>query len=115
METQTTFFPKLKILKLNPSAKLPTKGSEHSAGYDLSSVEDTLVEAKGKKLISTGISMAIPVGNYGRVAPRSGLSVKNFIHVGAGVIDADYRGEVKVLLYNFSDVNFQINAGDRVA
>jgi dUTP pyrophosphatase len=50
--------------------------------------------------------MGIPIGNYGRVAPRSGLSVKNFIHVGAGVIDADYRGEVKVLLYNFSDVPF---------
>ena len=59
--------------------------------------------------------MAIPVGNYGRVAPRSGLSVKNFIHVGAGVVDSDYRGELKVLLYNFSDVDFIVNAGDRIA
>jgi dUTP pyrophosphatase len=50
--------------------------------------------------------MAIPEGYYGRVAPRSGLAVKNFIDVGAGVIDSDYRGEVKVLLFNFSDQEF---------
>jgi dUTP pyrophosphatase len=51
----------------------------------------------------------------GRVAPRSGLASKNFIDTGAGVIDADYRGEVKVLLFNFSDVDFTIKVGDRVA
>jgi len=51
--------------------------------------------------------MAIPHGNYGRIAPRSGLAVKNFIDVGAGVIDSDYRGEVKVLLFNLSqDTDF---------
>ena len=59
--------------------------------------------------------MAIPIGNYGRVAPRSGLAVKNFIDVGAGVIDADYRGEVKVLLFNFSDSDFKVSPGDRIA
>ena len=66
-------------------------------------------------MISTGISMAIPMGNYGRVAPRSGLAVKNFIDVGAGVIDSDYRGEVKVLLFNFGTVDFTVMPGDRVA
>jgi dUTP pyrophosphatase len=65
-----------------------------------------VIPARSKALVSTGISMAIPVGNYGRVAPRSGLAVKNFIDIGAGVVDADYRGEVKVLLFNFSDVDF---------
>jgi len=94
---------KLRIKKLDPKAFIPTKGSEHAAGYDLYSIEDTVVKSKDKKLISTGISMSIPVGNYGRVAPRSGLAVKNFIDVGAGVIDADYRGEVKVLLFNFGE------------
>jgi dUTP pyrophosphatase len=59
--------------------------------------------------------MAIPTGNYGRIAPRSGLAAKNFIDVGAGVIDSDYRGEVKVLLFNFSDVEFVVNPGDRIA
>lgn len=59
--------------------------------------------------------MAIPSGHYGRVAPRSGLAVKNSIDTGAGVIDEDYRGNVGVLLFNHSDVDFQINRGDRIA
>ena len=109
------FFPKLKIKKLNPIAFMPLKGSEHAAGYDLFSIEETRIPPRDKKLISTGISMAIPVGNYGRVAPRSGLAVKNFIDVGAGVIDADYRGEVKVLLFNLSENEFKVNVGDRIA
>ena len=91
------------------------KGSEHAAGYDLMSTADLVIPAKGKGLVPTGISMAIPIGNYGRIAPRSGLAAKNFIDVGAGVIDADYRGEVKVLLFNFGEQEFQVKAGDRVA
>lgn len=59
--------------------------------------------------------MAIPIGTYGRLAPRSGLAWKNHIDVGAGVIDADYRGEVKVLLFNFSDQDFTVKRGDRIA
>lgn len=111
----TSFLPKLKIKKLNPKAFIPTKGSEHAAGYDLYAIEELTIPSRGKSLVSTGISMAIPVGNYGRVAPRSGLACKNFIDVGAGVIDADYRGEVKVLLFNFSDSEFKVNHGDRIA
>ena len=111
----TNFFPKLRIKKLIADAHLPVKGSEHAAGYDLMAVADTSIPAKGKGLVSTGIAMAIPIGNYGRIAPRSGLAAKNFIDVGAGVIDADYRGEVKVLLFNFADSDFAVKAGDRVA
>ena len=106
VQAQESFLPKLRVKKLDPKAFIPSKGSEHAAGYDLFSIEDTSVPAKGKKLISTGISMQIPIGNYGRIAPRSGLAAKNFIDVGAGVIDADYRGEVKVLLFNFADTDF---------
>lgn len=94
--------PALRIKKLNPKAYIPTKGSDHAAGYDLYSIEDLIVPKGEKKLVSTGIAMQIPIGNYGRIAPRSGLAAKNFIDIGAGVIDADYRGEVKVLLFNFS-------------
>ena len=115
MQSSQNFFPKLLIKKLNAKAFLPVKGSEHAAGYDMMSIEDSLVPARGKALIATGISMAIPIGNYGRIAPRSGLAVKNFIDVGAGVIDSDYRGEVRVLLFNFSDTDFKIAAGDRIA
>lgn len=112
---QHNFFPKLRIKKLVAHAYLPSKGSEHAAGYDLTSIDNVVVPSHGKALISTGISMAIPIGNYGRIAPRSGLAAKNFIDVGAGVIDADYRGEVKVLLFNFGASDFEVKVGDRVA
>lgn len=61
--------------------------------------------------MSTALSIAIPVGTYARVAARSGLAVKHGIDVGAGVIDSDYRGEVKVLLFNHSDVDFESKCG----
>ena len=59
-------------------------------------------------MVPTDLSVALPEGSYGRVAPRSGLAVKHFIDVGAGVIDADYRGPVGVLLFNFGDSDFQV-------
>ena len=68
---------------------------------------DTIVPAKGKAIIATDLSIAVPIGTYGRVAPRSGLAVKHFIDVGAGVVDADYRGPLGVVLFNFSDNEFK--------
>lgn len=65
--------------------------------------------------MKTDLQVMIPEGCYGRIAPRSGLAVKNFIDVGAGVVDSDYRGNVGVILFNFSDVDFQVKRGDRVA
>ena len=107
--------PKLLIKKLNPAAILPKKGSEFAAGYDMYALNGAVIPARGKALISTGLAMAIPEGNYGRIAPRSGLAAKHMIDVGAGVIDADYRGEVKILLFNLSDIDFEVKAEDRVA
>ena len=66
-----------------------------------------VIPPEGKGMVSTGLSMAIPQGYYGRVAPRSSLAWKNHIDVGAGVIDSDYRGEVKVILFNHSKEEFQ--------
>lgn len=74
-----------------------------------------MIPARGKALVDTDISIALPVNTYGRVAPRSGLAAKHSIDTGAGVIDADYRGQVKVLLFNFSDVDFKVDVGERVA
>ena len=65
-------------------------------------------------MVKTGISGAIPEGCYGRIAPRSGLAVKRFIDVGAGVIDADYRGEIGVVLFNHPDEDFVVKPGDRI-
>lgn len=79
------------------------------------SAYDYTVKAKGKELVKTDLQVMIPEGCYGRVAPRSGLAVKNFIDVGAGVVDSDYRGNVGVVLFNFSDEDFVVRRGDRVA
>ena len=95
------------IKKLSDKATIPTRGSPLSAGYDLYSAEDIPVPARGKALVDLQISIACPEGTYGRVAPRSGLASKHSIDTGAGVIDADYRGPVKVLLYNHSDTDFE--------
>ncbi|CCH43606.1 Deoxyuridine 5'-triphosphate nucleotidohydrolase [Wickerhamomyces ciferrii] len=105
----------LKIYKRSENATLPTKGSVLAAGYDIYSSEESLVPSYGQALVSTDISIIVPVGTYGRVAPRSGLAVKHGISTGAGVIDADYRGEVKIVLFNHSKVDFQIKKGERIA
>lgn len=72
------------------------------------SAEDTTIPARGKAMVATDISVAIPADCYGRVAPRSGLAWKHSIDTGAGVIDCDYRGHLKVILFNFSDTDFQV-------
>eukprot|EP00249_Psilotum_nudum_P030423 c43025_g1_i1 orf=305-913(-) len=105
----------LYVKRLCESATLPVRGSLLAAGYDLASAFGSVVPARGKELVKTGLSISIPEGTYGRIAPRSGLALKHSIDVGAGVIDADYRGPVDVILFNHSDQDFVINAGDRVA
>ncbi|GAA5937242.1 bifunctional dITP/dUTP diphosphatase [Sporobolomyces koalae] len=103
------------VQRHSDKARIPTRGSALAAGYDLYSSEEKTVPARGQALIGTDISIAIPEGTYGRVAPRSGLGVKHSITTGAGVIDADYRGKVGVLLFNLGDKDFDIKEGDRIA
>ncbi|PWY99428.1 dUTP diphosphatase [Testicularia cyperi] len=91
----------------HPLAKLPTRGSAAAAGYDLYASEKVLLPKGGRKVVQTGICLAIPTGHYGRVAPRSGLASKHGIDVGAGVIDEDYRGLLGVLLFNLGDADFE--------
>ncbi|CAD6192445.1 unnamed protein product [Caenorhabditis auriculariae] len=104
----------IKYVKVDKNAKVPKYGTAEAAGADLSSNEDCVIPAKGKRRVATGIRVEIPKGYYGRIAPRSGLALKNFIDVGAGVLDSDYRGEISVLLYNFDDKDFEIKVGDRI-
>ncbi|MDQ1558966.1 MAG: dUTP pyrophosphatase [Pyrinomonadaceae bacterium] len=106
----------LKFLKLHPAATLPTRGSEHAAGLDLYALEDVTLEAGGgRAMVRTGLSVAIPRGFYGRVAPRSGLAVKHGLDVLAGVIDSDYRGELLCALVNHGRESLTLEAGQRVA
>jgi len=106
-------------LKNFGSLPIPHYQTEHSAGVDLYAAIDDAVEiGAGKwKLIPTGIAVAIPEGFEGQVRPRSGLALKHGIGMlnAPGTIDADYRGEIGVILFNFSDVPYVIHRGDRVA
>lgn len=106
----------LLIKKLVVDAIVPTRATEGSAGYDISSIEDVVIPASGHVAVSTGLSISVPNGTYGRIAPRSGLAYKYGIDVLAGVIDSDYtQGEVKVILYNTSERDYIIKKGDRIA
>ena len=101
--------------KLNDDAIVPTRAHTSDPGFDLYASESVWVLARSSTTVHTGIAVAIPEGYYGRVASRSGLSVKSNIEVGAGVIDAGYRGEIIVKLYNHSDENKFLDKGMRIA
>jgi len=103
------------IKKSEESAKTPTRANDSDAGYDLYSTQEGIIPAGGRRIVKTGISVAIPPGFYGRVAPRSGLAVKRGIDVLAGVIDSGYRGEIGVVLQNLSDHHFEFSQGERIA
>lgn len=105
----------LRVKRLSENAILPVRGSGLAAGYDLASAEDIVVPARGKAIAKTDLAMAIPLGHYGRIAPRSGFSWKKHTDIGAGVIDADYRGNVGVVIFNHSDQDISVSQGDRVA
>lgn len=106
----------LKIKKLVDNAKVPTRATPGSVGYDLYSTEDHIILPGHRAVISTGIQIGLPPGTYGRIAPKSGQSVKHGIHVGAGVIDQDYSGELKVVLFNLdTKKTFVVRQGYRIA
>jgi len=105
----------LKIKKLHPDAIIPSYAHEGDAGLDIYSLNDYLIEPGKREIISTGISCEFPLGYVALVWPKSGLSAKKGIDVLAGVIDAHYRGEYKIVLLNTSDEVFEIKKGDKVA
>ena len=105
----------VKEKRTNVNARLPSRGTEGAAGYDLAAAQSAVVPARGKCLVQTGLAISLPPGCYGRIAPRSGLAIKKFIDIGAGVIDCDYRGELGVILFNFGEKDFIVNMGDRIA
>ena len=100
---------------LTETAQMPTKANRNDAGFDLYADEDKFIFANKRTTIKTGISLEMPDNIAGLIWPRSGLSVKKGIDVLAGVIDAGYRGEIMVCLYNTSDEDVEIKHGDRIA
>jgi dUTP pyrophosphatase len=109
----------VKILRLpnGEGLPLPAYESEHAAGMDLRAAEDAILPPAGRALVATGFAIALPQGFEAQVRPRSGLAAKHGVTVlnAPGTIDADYRGEVKVILINHGADAFAIKRGDRIA
>lgn len=103
------------IKLLSTDATIPCRATLASAGYDLASSTNAIVPARGWVVVPTNLAIIPPSGCYARIAPRSGLAVRHGIQVGAGVIDADYTGDVGIVLFNMSDVDFTIAKFDRIA
>ena len=110
---------KVLIKKLNPAVKLPEYKSSGASGMDLTAFIEKPISVKSKtsSLIPTGLSIAFQEKYEIQIRPRSGLAAKNNITVlnTPGTIDSDYRGEIKVIIYNHGDDDFIINNGDRIA
>ncbi|HBM75800.1 MAG TPA: dUTP diphosphatase, partial [Clostridiaceae bacterium] len=110
------------LIKRTDDAKdlpLPSYMSEQAAGMDLrANIKDEVIVEPGKiKVVPTGIMIALPKGFEAQIRPRSGLALKHGVTLlnSPGTIDADYRGEIKVLMINFGNKDFVINRGDRIA
>ena len=110
---------KVLIQRLDPAAELPVYKTSGASGMDLMAFIDEPVSVKPKQssIISTGLSVAFSNDYEVQIRPRSGLAAKNNISVlnTPGTIDSDYRGEIKVIIYNHGNTNFIINNGDRIA
>ena len=105
----------ININLLHEDAKLPTQGSDESAGLDLHTIESVIIPPKHRALLSTGIAMSMPKGYVGLIWPRSKLAAKMGIDVLAGVVDSDYRGEIMISLLNTGFNSVEIKSGDKVA
>ena len=107
--------PQLRVKKLNEKANLPTRGSQHAAGFDLYTSDEVTVKPGESILVGTGVAMAIPEGHFGQINPRSGVAYKTKVRIGSRVIDSDYRGEIMVNLHNDGEEEHTFKAGERIA
>jgi dUTP pyrophosphatase len=105
----------VKVRRIHPAAKLPERGTLWSAGADLCCLDAFTLQPRERTSAPTGLAVEIPPGWYGRVAPRSGLAARYGIDTLAGVIDPDYRGELRVLIINNGDAPVSFGAGERIA
>jgi len=105
----------LLVKRLVPEARLPKRIRPGDAGFDLFSVEDVTILPGKRVLVGTGIALAIPSGWVGLIKDRSGLAANDGLHCLGGVIDENYRGEVKVILYNTGTEPVTLLAGSRIA
>jgi len=105
----------LKVKKLRPDAKLPVRKRKGDAGLDLYSVEEVVLNPGEYKAVPTGVAVQIPEGHFGLIKDRSGLALKNALHCLAGVVDPNYRGEIKVVLINLGKEPVRLEKHTRIA
>ncbi len=105
----------LKVKKLREDAKLPLRKREGDAGLDLYSVEEVILQPGEWKAVPTGVAVEIPKGYFGLIKDRSGLALKHALHCLAGVVDENYRGEVKVVLINLGGEPIKLEKHTRIA
>ena len=107
----------LQVRLLHPDARPPERTRPGDAGYDLRCVEPFALEPGERRLVPTGVAIALPAGIAGLVVPRSGLAIEHGISVvnGPGLVDPNYRGELRVILVNLGSERFEGSAGDRIA
>ena len=106
----------MKFVKTHPDAKLPERAHDSDSGYDVYSVEQTIVPGNGSVVVPVGLTLGyLTPGWWFRVEPRSGLGFKHNLQPHLGIIDNGYRGDLGVKLYNFSNVNITLNKGTKIA
>ena len=108
-------FIELPFVKMSTNAVTPTRATEGSVGLDFYSPADYIIPPHSQLLIPTQIKLQVPLGHYGRLASKSGLAILHQLHVGAGVIDPDYTGEIMILLINTASHVHPIMKGDLIA
>lgn len=104
----------VRIKKLHQDAQLPKKHNTYDAAFDLYSIEEAVFAPRQTKIVHTGLSMEIPLGYFGKIETRSSMA-SNGMFITGGVIDSGYRGEIMVILNNFSSQEYKIKQGDRIA
>ena len=105
----------LDFVKLSPNIKTPTKATQFSVSLDIYSPGDYILTPQSRWIIPTGLRIKVPYRYYGHLCSKSGLAMRHHIHVGAGIIDPNYTGEIKFLLLNLGTEPFEILAGTAIA
>jgi len=114
-EPEPTLKNGIRVKRLSSKAILPTKGSRLAAGHDIYAIGEFTIPAQGQVLVETGVAIGLLKGTYARIAPRSGLASNKGIAINGGVIDADYTGEIRVIMVNHGKADCRIQEGDRIA
>ena len=105
----------LQVKILWENTVVPLRRSVGAVGYDLCAASSCVITSRGKGTMETRLAVALPLSTYARIAPCSGLAIRSFIDVGAGRVDSDYWGDIKVVLLNHSAKDFKVQAGDSIA